>query len=76
MNLGKLREMVRDREAWSASVHGVANSWMQLGHRTTTMTFLKFGTIYTFIYLFILNFIFKLYKIVFVLPNIKMNLHI
>ena len=23
MNLGKLREMVRDREAWRAAVHGV-----------------------------------------------------
>ena len=24
MNLGKLKEMVRNREAWSAAVHGVA----------------------------------------------------
>ena len=27
MNLGKLQVMVRDREAWSATVHGVAKSW-------------------------------------------------
>ena len=25
MNLGKLQEMVRDREAWFAAVHGVTN---------------------------------------------------
>ena len=27
MNLGKLREMVRDSEVWRAAVHGVAKSW-------------------------------------------------
>jgi len=26
MNLGKLQEMVRDREAWRATVHGVTKS--------------------------------------------------
>ena len=27
MSLGELREFVMDREAWSAVIHGVANSW-------------------------------------------------
>ena len=31
MNLGKLQEMVRDREAWHAAVHGVAKSRTWLG---------------------------------------------
>ena len=30
MNLGKLQEMVRDREAWHAAVHGVSKSQTQL----------------------------------------------
>ena len=31
MNLGKLWEMVRDREAWCATVHGVTEGQTQLG---------------------------------------------
>ena len=31
MNLGKLWEMVRDREAWHAAVHGVTKSLTLLG---------------------------------------------
>ena len=30
MSLGKLRELVMDREAWSAVIHGVAKNWTRL----------------------------------------------
>ena len=32
MNLGELREMVRDREAWCAAVHGGAKSQTRLSN--------------------------------------------
>ena len=36
MNLGKLWEMVKDRDAWCAAVHGATKSWTWLGDWTTT----------------------------------------
>ena len=39
MNLRKLQEMVRDREAWCAAVPGVAKSQTRQGDLTTTTVF-------------------------------------
>ena len=30
MGLGRLRELVMDREAWRAGIHGVTKSWTRL----------------------------------------------
>ena len=40
-NLAKLREMVKDREAWRAAAHGIAKSQTRLGNWTTTTTSLN-----------------------------------
>ena len=42
-DLGKLWDMVRDREAWRAAVHGVKEGQTRLGDRTTTKEFPETG---------------------------------
>ena len=42
MSLGKLQELVMDREAWRAAVHGVAKSRTRLSN-STELNFLKGG---------------------------------
>ena len=32
VNLSELRELVMDREAWHAAIHGVAKSWTRLSN--------------------------------------------
>ena len=32
MNLRKLQELVMDREAWHAAIHGGAKNWTRLSH--------------------------------------------
>ena len=36
MSFSRLREIVKDREAWCAAVHGIAKSWTGLSDGPTT----------------------------------------
>ena len=42
MSLSKLQELVMDREAWSASVHGVAKSQTRLRDQTDSLRLLSY----------------------------------
>ena len=50
VSLSKLQQMVKDRDAWCASVHGVAKSWTQLSDQIT-----KVYSVMIFLYLYIIK---------------------
>ena len=41
ISLSKLQEMVKDREAWYAAVHGVAKCWTRLSDLTIRLCNMK-----------------------------------
>ena len=46
VNLGKLQEIAKDREAWRAVVHGVTKSWTRLGNLTAKQHRAAQGRVY------------------------------
>ena len=46
MSLSKLQEMVKDREAWRAAVHGIKKSQTRLSDWTTTIIILSRGYLF------------------------------
>ena len=51
MSLSELQELVMDREAWRAAIHGVANSWTRLSDGTDWTNWTCLGPVTTFWFL-------------------------